>query len=478
MLYRTFIFILLLWSSGNILGQSASVHAIAPDYAGKSIQTSIAWNPFISVAEYSNTMVCNEKGEIEQLIPLLSPRVVQFETGVYQLYLYMEPGFHYEVQFPEYIEKKWEEQISPFYQPLAMPLVVRSRTSLSTQERIDGSRDVNHTIARFDSLFITANREIITHRKSGQLVNTDSLIQQLELAFNSDSSRFFSDYRRFRYGALKLNEGRTGLAQLSQDYLGPTVMEWHPGFVELFRALFKDFIFYFANSGEEGQKFRNLVNRNQDFHQARQLVLDHPAVWNDTLAEMILLQEFSELFYRGEYHKEAILIMLDSMAHDPVSPQFGIYSAQLMQKLSSLVTGNTPPAISLEDLEGKTLSLSDFEGKYTYLFFGTTDHYGCMMEYPFLQSYIEKHAAYLNVITVMTSEDRNKLDDFMHRNGYTWTVLHYEGQPGVLDDYMVRAYPVAYLIDRNGKLLLSPATLPSEGFEQQLFRIMRSRKEI
>ncbi len=478
MLYRTLIFILLIGSSECILGQSASMHAIAPDYADQSIHTSIAWNPFINVAEYSNTLVCDENGEIEQLVPLLSPRVVQFETGVYQLYLYMEPGFHYEVEFPQYIEKKWEEQISPFYQPLVMPLVVRSRSSLSTQESIEGSKDVNHSITQFDSLFIIANGEIISNRKSGQVLNTDSIIQLLETEFHGDSSQFFSDYRRFRYGALKLNEGRTGLAQLSQDYLGPTVMEWHPGFVELFRALFKDFIFYFTNSGEEGLKFRNLVNRNQDFHQARQLILDHPAVWSDTLAEMILLQEFSELFYRGEYHKEAILIMLDSMAHDPVNSEFGIYSAQLMKKLSSLVTGHTPPAISLEDLEGTSWSLSDFEGKYTFLFFGTTDHYGCMMEYPFLQSYIEKHSDYLNVITVMTSEDRNKLDDFMARNGYTWTVLHYEGQPGVLDDYMVRAYPLAYLIDRNGKLLLSPATLPSEGFEQQLFRIMRSRREI
>lgn len=478
MFYRTLFFVLLFWSSGNILGQSVSLHGSAPDYAGKSIHTSITRNPFINIAEYSNTRVCNEKGEFELEIPLSSPGVVQFETGVYQLYLYMEPGFHYEVEFPEYIEKKWEEEISPFYQPLSMPLKLRSRTSLSTQERIDGSNDVNHSITRFDSLFIIANGEIISNRKSGHAVNSDSIIELLESEFTSDSSSFFSNYRRFRYGALKLNEGRTGLAQLSHDYLGPTVMEWHPGFVELFRALFKDFIFYFANSREEGQKFRNLVNRNQDFRQARQLVLEHPAVWSDTLAEMILLQEFSELFYRGEYHKEAILIMLDSMARHPITPQFGIYSAQLLEKLSSLVTGHTPPAISLEDLDGKTWSLDEFEGKYTYLFFGTTDHYGCMMEYPFLQSYVEKHAAYLNVITVMTSEDRNKLDDFMHRNGYTWTVLHYEGQPGVLDDYMVRAYPVAYLIDRNGKLLLSPATLPSEGFEQQLFRIMRSRKEI
>jgi peroxiredoxin len=254
-------------------------------------------------------------------------------------------------------------------------------------------------------------------------------------------------------------------------------MEWHPGFVELFRTLFKDFIFYYS-SKPEGEKFRSIVNRNQEYKKARELIRQHPAVWNDTLAEMILLQEFAELFYRGEYHKEAILIMLDSMANDPINPDFGIYALQLKEKLSSLVTGNTPPDITLKDLAGKSWTLEDFKGKYTYLFFGTTDHYGCMMEYPFLQSFFDKHAAYLNVVTIMVSEEQHKLEDFMSRNNYSWKVLHYEGQPGVLNDYMVRAYPTAYLIDRNGTLLLSPATLPSEGFEQQLFRIMRSRGEI
>ena len=66
----------------------------------------------------------------------------------------------------------------------------------------------------------------------------------------------------------------------------------------------------------------------------------------------------------------------------------------------------------------------------------------------------------------------------MQRNGYTWTVLPFDGQNGILNTYMIKAYPMAYLIDRDGRLLLSPATLPSEGFEQQLFRIMRSRGEI
>ena len=471
------IFILLLWAGTQVSGQSSSIYATSPDYAGQIIETSIAWNPFVRIPEFAESILCGQKGEFEQQIPLKSPRVVQFETGIYQLYLYMEPGYRYEVELPAFVEKKWNDRISPFYQALSLPLTVLSRTSLSSGERIDGNRDVNHAISRFDSLFVFANSDLISHRKLGQRINTDSLIQVLETPFKDDTSYFFTDYRRYRYGILKMNEGRTNLTDLSLTYLGPSVNEWHPGFVELFRALFKDFIFYYSGSGRT-ENFRNLINHTQDLHQVRRLILEHPAVWCDTLADMILLEEFSQLFYRGEYHKEAILIMLDSIASDPVTPRFGIFSEQLKQKLSSLVTGNKPPPISMEDLEGNTRNLKDFEGKYTYLFFGTTDHYGCMMEYPFLQSFNEKHQAYLNVLTVMASEDINELGDFMQRNGYNWTVLPFDGQNGILDLYMIKAYPTAYLLDRDGKLLLSPATLPSEGFEQQLFRIMRSRGEI
>ena len=474
---RCFIIAVLLWGWLTSPGQSTSIHGSGPGYSGKAVYTTIAWNPFITVYEYSNRLICGEDGSFQLEIPMKSPRVVQFETGMYQAYLYMEPGYHYEVHFPEYREKGRDDRISPFYQPVVIALPVSSRTSVTTREQISGEQDINAAIATFDSMFAGVNNGIIMQRRKRLSSNTDSLILSLESEFSSDTTAFFSSYRRFRYGVLKLNEGKTGLEAISQDFLGPKVMEWHPGFVELFRAMFKDFIFYYSET-PEGQGLSSLINRTQDFRQARELVRKHPAVWSDTLAEMILLQEFSELFYRGSYHKEALLIMLDSMAANPVSSDFGTYASQLETKLGSLVTGHFPPPISLEDLDGKLCSLEDFKGKYTYLFFGTPDHYGCMMEYPFLQSFTEKHADYLNVVTIMASEDRGELEDFMTRNGYRWKALHYEFQPGVLSDYQVRAYPTAYLIGRDGKLLLSPATLPTDGFEQQLFRIMRSRGEI
>ena len=472
-----FIFFILLWGWLSCSGQRTTVSGSGSGYSGKKVYISIAWNPFITVNEYSNHVTCLPDGSFELDIPLKSPRVVQFETGMYQAYLFMEPGYHYKVSLPEYREMDRDSRISPFYQPVVIPLPVLSRTSLSSGEKIGGRDEINAGIAAFDSRFAELNNGIIMQRRKALSSNTDSIIHSLESEFSQDTTAFFKSYRRFRYGVLKLNEGKTGLESISQDFLGPEIMEWHPGFVELFRSMFKDFIFYYSQT-DEGKDLKQIINRYQDANKARELVQKHPAVWSDTLADMILIQEFSELFYRGDYHKKALLIMLDSMAADPVSPDFGIFAAQVKEKLASLETGNNPPPISLEDLEGKLYTLEEFKGKYTYLFFGTPDHYGCMMEYPFLQSYHEKHSDYLNVVTIMASEEKSELEEFMIRNGYKWKALHYEFQPGVLTDYQVRAYPTAYLIDREGKLLLSPATLPTDGFEQQLFRIMRSRGEI
>jgi hypothetical protein len=276
---------------------------------------------------------------------------------------------------------------------------------------------------------------------------------------------------------MALNEGKTGLAEISRRYLGPVIRETHPGFVELFRNMFRDFIFYYSST-PEGSGLRRYINRTHQLDSIRSTLMRHPSIWCDTLAELVLLQELSDIFYSGDVHKESVLILLDSMETDPVSPRLATYAGQVRERLSSLMAGHAPPRFRLPDLGGEVVTPETLEGKYTYLFFCTPDHYGCMMEYPFLQSFQEKHADYLQVVSVMVAASEEEVSDFVERNRYGWRILYYGGDTGILRDYQVRAFPTAYLIGPEGKLILSPSSLPSDGFEQQLFRIMRSRGEI
>jgi len=47
-----------------------------------------------------------------------------------------------------------------------------------------------------------------------------------------------------------------------------------------------------------------------------------------------------------------------------------------------------------------------------------------------------------------------------------------------MKDYDIRAFPTYFLIGPDGNLINSPAPGPGENFENNLFKIMRSRGDI
>jgi len=56
--------------------------------------------------------------------------------------------------------------------------------------------------------------------------------------------------------------------------------------------------------------------------------------------------------------------------------------------------------------------------------------------------------------------------------------LHFSNQPDIIREYDVRAYPTYFLIDKEGKLVYSPAPTPSENFETKLFNVMKSNGDL
>jgi peroxiredoxin len=453
--------------------QTVSIQGADPAYQGASIRIVIPGNPFINSPVYEQHIICDDTGAFQlTLDPLNGARIpaeggiVQLNTGIYEATLFARPGESYNVILPPFKERQYAERISPYAQILRIPLKLEEKQS-----------GINRDLFHFDSIFFPINEQLIFDRRVGRETNVDSIIHLLESEYLDDTTAFFVDYRKYKYGVLKLNQGQTALEEIGKYYLGPVVQESHPGFMELFSAMYKDFLFYYAGTSD-GKGIRTHINRTHNLDSIRTIIGKHPSIWDETLVDMILLEELSSLFYRGDYHKEAILILLDSIASRPSNVKMGMYAHQLKEKLSSLVIGHPPPAFSLPGSDGNMYQLSDFKDKYVFLLFCTPDHYGCMMEYPYLTSYVEKHKAYLEVITIMVAEEEKHVTEFMTRNDYQWKALYYDDQTKILEDYQVKAFPMAYLIGPDGKLVLSPGILPTDGFEQQLFRIMRSRGEI
>jgi peroxiredoxin len=207
-------------------------------------------------------------------------------------------------------------------------------------------------------------------------------------------------------------------------------------------------------------------------------LLVHPAIPDRSFAELLIIKEVFDIYNRGYFFREALLMLLDSISTHPIMPEHGRYALEVKENLTRLKPGNTPPDFSLLDISGEKITLNELKGKYVYLNFCTPDNYSCLKEFPFLDAIHSVHEDYLNIVTILVANDHTEMVNFVRKNNYKWTFLFYGNSDAILTDYAVKAFPTCYLLDQEGIMLQSPAVLPTEDLEKHIFRIMRSRGDL
>lgn len=107
------------------------------------------------------------------------------------------------------------------------------------------------------------------------------------------------------------------------------------------------------------------------------------------------------------------------------------------------------PDFTLKDLEGKTISLSQFRGKTVLLNFWASWCGPCRAEMPHLQKFFEESGDDLTPIGVNLMEDRSQVERFAQKQGLTFPIaLDLEGKVG--SSYKVRSIPTTFFIDPEG----------------------------
>lgn len=107
---------------------------------------------------------------------------------------------------------------------------------------------------------------------------------------------------------------------------------------------------------------------------------------------------------------------------------------------------------SLEDLNGNTVSLSDYKGKKVFLNFWATWCPPCKAEMPDIEKlYQETKDSDLVILAVNVGEDKNTVQEFIRDKGYNFPVLlDVKGEVSQL--YQVTLIPTSYFIDTEGYL--------------------------
>jgi peroxiredoxin len=110
------------------------------------------------------------------------------------------------------------------------------------------------------------------------------------------------------------------------------------------------------------------------------------------------------------------------------------------------------------------------------LSFISVDSYACQKELELLKVLYDKHKDDFRVISISIDDDFEKAKAYFEQHGFEWPLLDDTDDKSTAKAYKVRAYPSYYLIDPDGKLIMSPAAGPAENFEWHFFNLLQSKR--
>jgi peroxiredoxin len=137
-------------------------------------------------------------------------------------------------------------------------------------------------------------------------------------------------------------------------------------------------------------------------------------------------------------------------------------------------TGKAAPEFSLKTLDGRTVKLSDFQGKVVLLNFWATWCAPCRVEMPWLVDFYSRyHAQGLEIVGVSVDDDaREKVAAFIRARNINYTIVLKD--EAVADAYGgLRFLPQSFFIGRDGRVIKQTYGVRSKDeFEDDIRRAM------
>lgn len=462
------IHLLLLGTLFSKAGQQVAISGSDSTYAG----VEIIFNKYSDQISGAETIlgkaVVSSKGGFSVSFEIDRVEFIFTYVGIYKLHIYAVPGNRYEIVLPPRQEKEAADLLNPYF----IPVVIHLGTTTFDK------KELNTQIRMFNDAFLPYyNKHIMVLAEKDDFSELDKDIAKMEKPFSNSKDTFFNDYRRYRYGLLRHLAYQRRSKSVSNEYFrNQPVLLNNPAYMELFNQVYDDYFHHLSRTTEARMLANAISSGNID--SVRVFLNSDDVLGSGNLPDLVILKCLYDEFYDDNFSRSALLSILDTYITENRDRDMTAVAISIRTEVTRLLTGFSPPDFNLYNGDSILVSLDDFKGKYVYLNFCSCFSYTCLNEFKILEVLYNKHRELFEIVTVIVDNDEDIINSFLERSNYEWTFLHYGNQSSIIREYDVRAFPIYYLIDREGKLAMSPAPSPGEEFEVRLFKLMRSRGEL
>ena len=115
--------------------------------------------------------------------------------------------------------------------------------------------------------------------------------------------------------------------------------------------------------------------------------------------------------------------------------------------------GVEAPDFTLNDINGKPLSLSSLRGKYVIIDFWGSWCGWCIKGFPEMKNYYEKYKGKFEILGVDCNDTEQKWKDAVKKNNLPWLHVYNPRDSKVLGDYGVQGFPTKIIVGPDGKIV-------------------------
>lgn len=450
----------------NIYAQQYTISGQAPFFKGKQIRLYIISDYITKQPLLVDYDSINENGQFSLSFSVKNIISAQISIEYYSSTFFLEPNKSYNIFVDSLSLNNNNEQQNSFINLL--PLNIRF-------EKIQ-KNDINLLIENYNQFydnFIYKHFEYIYIKPKKSYIDTLKAESQKEIVkYNND---LFKNYVVYKIALLELAARSKSRNQLAQLYVcNKPVLYYNPAYMDFILEFFNGCF----NNGLKGVGYydiRNALNDSMEYSSFNGLLEKDTILRNENLRELIIIKGLGEIYNDVTINKNVIIKYLNIIQNKSKQQNHKIIAKMQIKSLKQFEKGKELPSFNLKSIDGKHLKSDILKGRFVYL---------C-----FFASWDKKSESFVEIINKLKDEFKNQIDfvfistdrhyinlyNFVEKTKPLFSVVHFEYNYPLLEDFCIKVIPTSILINKNGTLYDYYAPTPEAGLETYLLRMLNTK---
>ena len=440
----------------SLLAQNVIVSGIAIGAENEEIRIVKFKDQISYLEETIGEVVIDSLGRFSMSFQIDETLYTKIKLGFHCAGLYVEPGGIYEIFIPADPEGSFF-RLNPTYDSPYLNFEIINSDYYELNSMISKLNIV------FDDFIINNFNAIYRQRQRDKI---DTLKRIIKTVVTKRSNEYFNDYVEYKIASIEQLARLKNRNSIGKQYFKiRSILYENIEYMDLFNQFYSKYLTA-SNKKIDRYELIKIINGGEAYLELMDSLSDEKDFSFEIFRELVILKSLKDLYFLPEFSSNEIISQFEFISKNGIFYKNRQIANDLIFDLTQFNTGAPAPYFALRDRNDKVKSLEDFRGKYIYLNFWSSDCIPCLLEMDSLRNLKSKYENEIEFISIGVDEDREKVFNRAGELNYNWTILDYNHNNSLLEDYKVKAFPFYVLIDKEGNILKYPANSPFENAEK------------